>query len=71
MSDIPLEDETRSVEEIIAAAKNVINSWSPQFTADEVLAVAAQMEAQRSRAETAETRLLENALVIVRPYPPN
>jgi hypothetical protein len=45
MSDIPLEDETRSVEEIIAAAGNVINSCSPQFTAEEVLAVAASRDA--------------------------
>jgi hypothetical protein len=49
MSDIPLEDETRSVEEIITAAKNVINSWSPQFTADEVLAVANELDAARAK----------------------
>jgi regulator of protease activity HflC (stomatin/prohibitin superfamily) len=59
----------KTAEEIVAEAMAVINRDSPQFTAEEVLAVAAKMEAQRSRAETAETRLLENALVIVRPYP--
>jgi hypothetical protein len=49
MSDIPLEDETRSVDEIIAAAKNVINTWSPQFTGDEVLAVAKELDAARAK----------------------
>jgi hypothetical protein len=49
LSDIPLEDETRSVEEIIDAAKNVINSWSPQFTAEEVLAVSAELEQVRKK----------------------
>lgn len=51
MSDIPLEDETGSVEEIIAAARNVINSWSPQFTAEEVLAVARERDQALQRLE--------------------
>jgi hypothetical protein len=56
MSDIPLEDETVSVEEIIAIAQRATDSWSPQFTADEVLAIVAELD-QALEALAADNKL--------------